>query len=336
MDLPTAAPSGHSHRMPRMVFALLLFALAFVLPLRAVRAGSTPEVWFAPHAGHPTVPGAVDYTTLFRANNPQWVAITGKFQVFAVNMSHLQAAPDDELQRMAADLQQRHIALSIGFDSIGRQPGDTCANGEGYTNPAGIQGFTARLKRLKVRPDLVKMDSPLWFGHYDTRYCRFPIPVLVQRVASTLSVWAQAFPGLSYGESEPWIGIEDNAGWQADYAAMKDGIAATTGIRVAFVHTDANIHAHPNWVAALAAAQAFVHQMGMKYGMIYDSLGTDTSDAQWIADAKVRIDTLEHQAHIIPDAALIESWNQYPSRILPHSDPTTLSSLLFYYTQLNH
>jgi hypothetical protein len=160
--------------------------------------------------------------------------------------------------------------------------------------------------------------------------------VLVQRIAANLTPWTAAFPGLTYGEIEGWVQIQDNPGWQRDYAQMRDGIQVATGVRLSFVHTDTNIHGHPNWPAALVAAQAFVHQQGMKYGMIYDALQTAQSDAQWIADAKAGIATMETQTQAIPDTAIIASWNQYPTHVLPATNPTTLSSLLLYYLALPH
>jgi hypothetical protein len=336
MDLPTAAPRGQPRRMRRTQAALLLLAIGLAVPARPLRAANPPEIWLAPHAGHPTVPGAADYGTLFYASNPAWVALASKVQVYSLNVSHLSIATDAELLRMGGDLRARHIALNITFGGVARQPGDTCAIGEGYETPASVQAFAARLQRLQIRPDIISMDSPLWFGHYDKRYCKFPVATLIQRVAANLAVWTSLFPGLSYGDIEPWVEIEDDPNWQPEYAALKDGIAVATGVRLSFAHTDTNIYAHPNWASALVAAQAFVHEQGMKYGMIYDGLDTETSSAQWVADAKARIATMESQMHVIPDTAIIASWYKFPTDVLPPTDPTTLSGLLFYYVALPH
>jgi len=336
MDLPTAAMRGQPHRMPRTFAALLLLAISFTLPAWPLRAATAPEIWLAPHAGHPTAPGAADYATLFYASNSAWVAVAGKLQVYSVNVTHLRFAPDAELLRMASDLQSRHIALSISFNSIAREPGDSCGDGEGYETAAATQAFVTRLLRLKIRPASVNMDGPLWYGHYNPKYCRFPVPALIQRVATSLAIWTNGFPGLTYGETEGWVQIQDNPGWQHDYAQFRDGIAAATGVRVSFVHTDTNIHGHPNWPALLVTAQAFVHQMGMKYGMIYDGYGTEQSSVLWIADAKTLIATMESQMRVIPDMAVVASFDPYPTDILPPTSPATLSSLLYYYLTLPH
>ena len=257
-----------------------------------------------PEGRAPAGAGVADYSTLFQDSNPAWLAIVGKFQVFNSSLDHLRNASDAEVLQTATNLHSHHVAWAITIAGVGREPGDTCAADEGYETPLSIQASMTRLLRLKIRPDIIVMDSPFWHGHLAPQDCRFPIPVLIQRIAANLSMVTAVFPGLIYGEIETWVQIQDNPGWQQDYAQMRDGIEVATGIRLSFVHTDTFIYAHPNWPASLVAAQAFVHQQGMKYGMIYDNMDQTTkttSDVQWIADAKAGIGVMESQVHAIPD-----------------------------------
>ena len=336
MDLPTAARPRPPGQILRTAAAGLLLLGVAAMP---ALAATTPEIGSSPKGGHPPVPGVADYSTLFQDSNPAWLAIVGKFQVFNSSLDHLRNASDAEVLQTATNLHSHHVAWAITIAGVGREPGDTCAADEGYETPLSIQASMTRLLRLKIRPDIIVMDSPFWHGHLAPQDCRFPIPVLIQRIAANLSMVTAVFPGLTYGEIETWVQIQDNPGWQQDYAQMRDGIEVATGIRLSFVHTDTFIYAHPNWPASLVAAQAFVHQQGMKYGMIYDNMDQTTkttSDVQWIADAKAGIGVMESQVHAIPDTAVIASWNPYPTHALPATDPTTLSSLLLYYLSLPH
>jgi hypothetical protein len=310
--------------------------LALVPPLAPARAAGAPEIWFAAKAGHANVPGVADFATMFRADNPAWASVEAKIQVYSIGMVHLAGAPDEELERIAGDLQLHHVRFAIVINAVARLPGETCGTGEGYSFPASNQKFVERLARLHIHPDQVSIDSPVWFGRWDGRKCLFSGPELLQHLIPTLTIWARAFPGATFGEVEPWIQVIEHPDWQADYRAMRDGIAAATGVRLAYVHTDLNDHLHPDWAAELAAVPPFVRSLGMRYGMIVDGRGQDPTDEAWIATAKARIAAAEDQHHIIPDYVEIATWNKHPARALPETDPTTLSSLIDYYLARHH
>jgi hypothetical protein len=257
-----------------------------------------------------------------------------EMQVYLMGADHLMGSPDDEIVRMADNLHRHHVALALAIMAIARLPNEPCGVGESYEPTSFHQHLAERLARLHVRPDIIRVDGVFFAGHYIK--CKLPIDELVRRASPTISAWAQVFPGIVVGDVEPWVAIMDHPGWQSEYAEMKRGIEAATGQKLAFVHSDVNDHNHPNWAAELAAVPPFVHRLGMKYGMIYDGRGPDPTDEQWLADARDRVVQMEDRLHVIPDQAVIQSWNKHPAHALPATDPTTLGSLLEWYAALHH
>jgi hypothetical protein len=325
----SAARSGR--RRWRVLLASAAALLLALVPPPAASAAGAPEIWFSPKSGIGPYPGVADFATLFREDNPAWTSVANKIRVYSISYDHLARAPDDEVERIATDLRLHHVRWNIAIGPVAQLPGETCGRGEGYSAPAANQHFVERLARLNVHPDQVSIDSPMWFGSLDPHKCQFTVAALVRHLAPTIAIWARAFPSATIGDIEPWLQLMEHPGWQADYRAMKDGIAAATGVRLAYVHTDLNDHNHPNWAAELAAVPPFVRSLGMRYGMIYDGRGNDPTDAAWLATAKERIVTAEDRYRIIPDYAVFATWNSHPARALPETDPTTLSSLIDFY-----
>ena len=180
------------------------------------------------------------------------------------------------------------------------------------------------------------MDLPLGFGRFHPAKCKFTNADLLQHLIPTISIYAHAFPATTIGDIEAWIMIMEQPDWQADYRFMVQGIAKATGVKLAFVHTDINEHGHPDWAAELRAVPPFVHSLGMRYGCIYNGHGRDASDEGWIETAKQKTILMEDQEHIIPDYVVFASWNKFPTRALPPTDPTTLSGLITWYLARRH
>jgi hypothetical protein len=320
----------------RLLAGAVALPLLVALPLWAASAAGLPDIWFSPRAGHGPVPGVADFDTLFRADNPAWTSVESKIQAYTIGLDHVVQAPDEEVERMFSDLHGRHVKVDITVGALARLPGETCGIGEGYARPAAHQRLVDKLARLHLQPDIISLDSPLGFGSYHPRKCGFGSAALLQHLVPALTIYARAFPAATIGDIEGWIAVMEHPGWQSDYRAMKDGIAAATGVRLAFATTDLAERGHADWAGELATIPPFVHSLGMRYGVIYDGHGRDPTDEAWIASAKEKIVVMEDQHHIIPDYVVFATWNPHPTHALPETDPTTLSSLIDWYLARHH
>ena len=66
-------------------------------------------------------------------------------------------------------------------------------------------------------------------------------------------------------------------------------------------------------------------------GIIYNSTPFDTSDAAWINHAQAHFELVEGTMHIKPAQAIIETWTDFPRKMLPETSPDTLTNLVLRY-----
>jgi hypothetical protein len=298
--------------------------------LAGVRAGAQP-VAFNPQVHSHTQRGVLDWSTLFSAN-PAWAALASRIQVYLAPTGLVTDTPDDRLRAIAANLAQHHIAFELGLNSINADPGDPCGGREGYAPVRESQAEVEKLQRLGIRLDVLAMDGPFMIGHDspDRPSCRLPIPDVVQRVARSLRPYLDAFPDLEIGDIEGVPGIMSYPNWQAEYRDFKQQLEAAIGRKIAFFRTDVN-WSNAGSADSLRTIQAYVHGLGMRLSVIYDSDGEQPNSAAWVADAKQHFTYLESAGGVIPDEASIESWNAYPDYALPITANDTLGSVVAAY-----
>jgi hypothetical protein len=192
------------------------------------------------------------------------------------------------------------------------------------------------------------MDEPLWFGHYYTgkNACRSSIENVAERTAVIVRIYTAAFPNVIVGDGEPFPAVSSQPNWATDYAAWMSAFRKATGTPLAFVNLDFNWgdprlnagSAHDGSNAAAVAALArevstVARRNGLLVGMFY--WGGGGSDAQWMDRARLHLREVE-AAGIDPDLLRFVSWNPYPVRTFPATDPNTLASLILYYFQHHH
>jgi hypothetical protein len=160
---------------------------------------------------------------------------------------------------------------------------------------------------------------------------------------STTSPSAAAFPNAIVGDTEPFPAVSAQPNWAAGFAAWTQTFHRATGTQLAFLQLDFNwgdpklntgsTHDGSNAAAIAALARqvaAVARQNGLKVGMIY--WGGGASDAQWMDRARLLIREVA-AAGVNLDQAVFVSWNPYPARTFPASDPTALTNLIPYDVQ---
>jgi len=77
--------------------------------------------------------------------------------------------------------------------------------------------------------------------------------------------------------------------------------------------------------------KAIAHQNRLPFGIIYDGAGKN--DVEWSNGAFVRIQQIEANPQWKPDTAIIQSWEPFPTRMLPENKPGTTSELALRYLE---
>jgi hypothetical protein len=294
-----------------------------------------------------------DFTRIFAADPPpsqalrQWDQVSRHIQAVRFPAGMLLKMSDAALARMVRDLSSRHIALGLEILATNWFHEPICGQGiEGYSDPGSANQVVAKLLKAGGTVDFMAMDEPLWFGHFYSgkNACRSSIPELAERVAVIVKIYTAAFPRAIVGDTEPFPAVSNQPDWQTAYAAWVKAFRASTGSPLTFLHLDFNwgdprlnggpARSAPD-VAAIGSlveqAAAAARADGLSVGMIFDGGGPPpaTDDAQWIAQAHSHIQAI--RASGIPiDYLLFESWDKYPARTLPETDPNTLSGLILF------
>lgn len=289
------------------------------------------SIWFGPPSPNPHSHGAADWGDLLH-QSAAWSEVADNIQVFEVTAGYVMSASDGELRSMGADLAKNHIGLTIGLQSIAQVDGEVCGHQEGYGPPLDSARTASRLAQLGIPLNSVGLDEPLWFGHYDPdpQACQLPVNEIARRVALNVREYQKYFPKLDVYTVEPSPGPSSRPDWSPNFRLLMRSLAAEIGRSVSSLLVDINWRL-PQYAESVQSLAAFARGEGLKFGVIYNGDGLDTTDAAWTADARLHIDELESGYHVRPDIASIQTWDAHPVRALPVDSDVTLGSLVQYY-----
>jgi hypothetical protein len=280
----------------------------------------------------------------------QWDQVSRRIQMVYFSGGAITLMSDIALARMVRDLAARHIGLGLEVLATNWFHEPPCGQGiEGFIDPGSANSVVTKLLRAGATLDQIGMDEPLWFGHFYSgkNACRSSIPDLASRVAVIVKIYTAAFPHLAVGDIEPFPAVSNQPNWQSAYASWVKQFQVTAGTPLTFLDLDfdwaaprlnsgpAHNTRDPAAIAALAKLTASTaRQNGLLAGMILNGGGAPVahSDAEWMQQARTHIRALQTSG-VHFDHALFDSWDKFPIRTLPESDPNTLSSLIGFYGQ---
>ncbi len=330
----------------RMRAAAVVALLAAAVASRATAA----EVWFGPMQPRPDVaarlradPGdSAEFLGQLDAAQQDWDAlfepatlgaVAPLMQVYGIGTGFVLGLPDAELKDRLDRLTARGVKLGFGAQPvISSDP--NCGHTEGYDDVRNLVAEIAKLKRLHLEVQYLAMDGGLWYGHYATgdQECKLSLDQTIAQVALTVETFATAFPGIVIGDIEPTVPLTREPGWQDAFKAYKQGLEAASGAKISFLQLDIAWN-NGGWKQAVAEETALARSLGMRIGYIYDGDGEDRSDAAWLGHARQNIAEMEGGLGLVPDQAIIASWNLHPAHSIGRTLDGTLASLLAYYAE---
>lgn len=331
----------HQYRAASVALGIMFISL------QLSRTALAQEIWFAPPAApvDTRLHRAVDLMDLFSPDAP-WQQAASHVKVFMLYGSYLSRAPQDEVDRIVGDLNRRRIpiALAVGVMNVGPKATNPRCGGlglvEGYGTPKLARAQSEKIKKAGGAIRFIAMDEPLWFGHYfkgrpgGQPGCHSSIGQILELIKEPLAVYAEEFPNVVVGDTEP-TDIAEQDHWKEDLAAWVSGFRNQSGRPLAFVHLDIpfNRPGEEGFAVDFYRQVEKLKQQGLvtAIGVIYDGTPTDSSDEEWIRDAKEHIHLIEDKHGLHPDQALIQSWQAYPQHVLPEGSAGSLTGLINYY-----
>ena len=305
-----------------------LFVLALLLISTFARPVDAQTIWLSPQSGN-TQPA--DYMDLFQPNAP-WGRAASAVSVFETSLQWVLHGPEPDLRTMFANLRQRGLSLAVGMAAV--RPAGGCGRGvEGYSDPNQPLREAQRIASLGGTAAFFDFDEPLFYGHVfagDSRghvRCQLSVEDIAHEAARRVAALRTVFPGARFGDIEPLMGFGPD--WQATIAAWLDAYRQETGNNLAFFAVDLNWSA--DWQPRMERLAALLASRHVPLYVIYDGGGLDTSSEAWVTNAARHFSEMERETRIVPAAALIMSWNRFPTRVLPENDPGSLTNLALRY-----
>ncbi|MFO0996676.1 MAG: hypothetical protein U1F33_08315 [Alphaproteobacteria bacterium] len=303
-------------------------AVWIVLLALASPAGAS-EIWFAGvdpihwPSRNPTLPS--DYMGLFESDAP-WSKAAGRVNVFKVSTQFLERMPDETLSRTFAELKRRNIALAVEGVMLTRV--GTCGVGvEGHGTATMMESVAERVRRLGGELRYVAMDEPLWFGH---RYagpnaCKFSVEAVARDVAGKVAAIRKIFPQVQVGDIEP-VASPEVPDWVDQVMDWTKAYEAAAGEPLAFFEADMQWRAP--WSKDLRQLAARLRAAGIKFGVIYNGNPNEQSDEAWATHAEEHFVAVEDHLGIRPEQAILQTWMARPVRMLPETQPGTMTHLV--------
>ena len=310
------------------MFRRLLAAVAFLaLPMNPLTAA--PALIFGPpdslqHGNQ--APLAPDFGRLF-SDPDAWTTAWSKLSGFGINTFTANVAPEDLLHQVFGFLTARHIALEVTLQSL---PVENCGVGvEGLVQTIQHPTGTAeRMEKLNAPVASFGLDEPLTFGHfYDGRNaCQLPVQEVAERLARTISAVRRVYPTARINEYEAPTG-NVYPHWRAVLPQWLEAYQRHTGTPLDAMTLDVDWR-DPHWQDVVRLSVSILHAHGVKAGIFLDATGgPNVTDESWMAEAHRNGETIIRNKFGL-DFVIIASWMGHPRRLLPPSDPLSLTSLI--------
>jgi hypothetical protein len=287
------------------------------------------ELWlsgFDPVVRSVVEPGMVsDYFDIFDPD-ASWYRAASRVRVFKIAGALALSGSEQKLLRLFADLQRRHISLALEISALTARGG--CGEKiEGYAPSGELARMVERIRRLGGDLQFVAMDEPLWNGHEfsGANACHTSISAVAADVAANLSSIRRVFPAVRVGDIEQ-IGRISPSDLTDQIMQWTKAYQDAFGEPLAFVHFDV-VWGGP-WQQQLTILVHRLHVAGIKFGIIYNGDPSDQTDLAWTGHAEHRFAEVEADAALIPDQAILQTWMVHPSRMLPETEPGTMTWLV--------
>jgi hypothetical protein len=306
-------------------------ALLFCGILYAVSraASAEPEIWFAPEDSTRRAqrgdPWKGDFMDLFPPD-ALWKKAAARVQVFEIYPQFLGRASDQELSAVIEGLKRRHIALAVSYGMLHRPKGAEMH--EGYGAELAERDI-AHLQRLGADVRCVVADEPLMFGHFFWGVGAPPLPIseVAKDFASTARLFRKAFPGVRIVMDDPIMLYKDQE-WAPAMSEFLDAFKKEFGEPMGCVRLECASFQVREWLPRYISAAALLRSAGVGFGALITGDAPDSSDAEWLAKAEERYVVWESDGRPAPAQVVFQSWMPRPSKILPETEPDTLTHLV--------
>ena len=298
----------------------------------AVVASPQQEIWFSPRQHYKPGTGVTDWDEQF-VSDTAWAKAAAHVKVFVITEGIIRCQSDEELGAMKAFLEQHHMEIAIETGIIEKQVGSKYGGGEGYMFVGEIKAMARRLQKLGITPNYIRMDEPIWFGHYDKNDSwvqQLSIDDLVKRITNNTQELTSVFPDIKIVDIDTVPPLTMEPDWQSTYKEFKQKLEAALGKPITSIQVDLQ-WSNPSWKHDVKEIADFAHSLGMKFGIIYNNDGPGSNDREWLQNAERGFITIESELGLFPEQPVMQSWDKFPTHSLPETSDTAHTYLIARY-----
>jgi hypothetical protein len=274
-----------------------------------------PEIWFNPHT-------PADFMDMWTDDTP-WQNAASKVQVLELVHWIIGGQTDAQILLMTDFAKRHNMKISVSLQSVTRFPGNPCGTTEGYSWPGELTTEIGKLKRLGVQLDIITMDEPLWFAHYDTEWgaCQLSVADLAANIANNISGILAMYPNVHIYDVETFPGLTKMPDWKQAWGEFHTLLARATGTKVRGIELDIGWDT-PAWKEGLVDIQKFAHERGLRLGVFANGADWPKNDADQIKSVIQNFEDMEGVLGVIPDFVEFTSWLRFPKYNMPETSPT--------------
>ena len=280
-------------------------------------------VWFAPLPPRPwaRASGSDDFMTLF-ADDAEWTHAGARIDVFKLYGEWVDNTTPNQLRAAIDGIDARGMVLGVEAGPL-----DPAGCGEGVESFAGSDSGRRLAQRIKAAGgtlQVIALDEPYYYAHVygGPNACNWPVDRVARGVAAFVSAVREEFPWVVVGDIEPTPSSVSADG----LATWMDAYQAAVGEPMAFMHLDSD-WSRPDWSTLALQVEAAGATRDIPVGILYNGGGA-RSNEQWVHLAGQHALDHEDRDGGRPDHVIFQSWNEYPDRVLPESDPDTFTALV--------
>ncbi len=260
----------------------------------------------------------------------EWPVTAAHVSVVGLTHYYVLHAEADELDHVLSFAASHHLELNLALDAL---PAEECGRGiEGVVHkPSEAMLSVDKLKQLGAKITSISLDEPLTFGfgYRGNNQCAFSIAEVARRLATTIHAVRGAYPNAKIVDYEAGTD-HPTAEWLTILAEWLSAYQAATGTPLDALGLDMNWH-KPYWIVESAATVNFLHDHGIKAEFFINAQGdAHMTDAAWLSLNQHNMQEI-WRARIPFDGVIFAIWNARPTRLLPESDPFSLTGLMAWY-----
>ncbi len=319
-----------------------------------------PQIWYVPtcHWRNATPDSeGMDFWDLFATPNVHWRTAQSRVHVLEIMVdpplmwwAYLRqgrnATPAQReayldqpqyLPRLFTFLQDRHIALCMGFEVV---HGPRHLEGVDPHAAENVERICRQIHRDGGVLDYAGLDEPLCFGHYNEKGPRYSIEEFFDRTKGNLqgsiATIKKYFPKVKFVEAEPinsydWVYAEAGvARYADDFAAWTAAFKQHTGSPISALQLDI-WWPRPLKPVVRRLCEKVLRPQGVLLGVMFNGDGRAKTDAEAIAACKEHIRYWHALGLPEPDQVLMQDWFEHPSKNLPETDATAFTSMINWY-----